>query len=235
MSPVAIAIALGYGLAVLAVLGRRRLREPWVLAALPAGGLVFPVALILANPIQLLFASVFGWDTDAYSTNLGIGLAGIVATAVVNEVFKLAPALLAWSLSGERDDALAFGAASGAGFGIVGAYQVIQLALMARALPVGSPSGFLTPLVQQFAFVAMHAAATALAAYGMTRRRIGPYLAAAVLYEALFATLGLLFSLRAYASLVWTVLAVATGLALLAYTFLLSLRPAAAEGSAAAS
>jgi len=141
MSPVAIAIALGYGLAVLAVLGRRRLREPWLLAALAAGALAFPVALLLANPIPLFLASIFGWDTDAFSTNLGIGLVGIAAAAIVNEVFTLAPALLIWALNGERGDALAFGAASGAGFGIVGAYQVIQLALMARALPISVPSG----------------------------------------------------------------------------------------------
>ncbi len=235
MSPVAIAIALGYGLAVLAILGRRYLRDPWLLAACAAGALAFPVATILANPIQLLFASVFGWDMDAYSTNLGIGLLGIVATASVNEVFKLAPALLVWSFSGERGDALAFGAASGAGFAIVGAHQVIQLALMARSLPVSSPSGFITSLVQQFAFVAMHAASTAMAAYGTTRRRIAPYLVAAILYESLFSVLGLLFSLRVYASVVWTVLAVGVGFLLLGYTFLLSLHPAAAERPTTAS
>jgi len=235
MSPVAIAIALGYGLAVLAILGRRSLRDPWLLAACAAGVLAFPLATILANPIQLLFASVFGWDMDAYSTNLGIGLLGIVATASVNEVFKLAPALLVWSFSGDRVDALAFGAASGAGFGIVGAYQVIQLALMARSLPVSSPSGFVTPLVQQFAFVAMHAASTALAAYGTTRGRLAPYLVAAILYESLFSALGLLFSLRVYASVIWTILAVGVGLLLLGYTFLLSLQPAAAERPTTAS
>ncbi len=234
MSPVAIAIALGYGIAVLAVLGRRRLREPWLLVAFAAGALAFPVALLLANPIQLFLASIFGWDTDAFSTNLGIGLVGIAAAAIVNEVFTLAPALLVWSLTGERGDALAFGAASGAGFGIVGAYQVIQLALMARALPISVPSGFVTPLVQQFAFVAMHAAATALAAYGVAHRRIGLYLTAAVLCEVLFTTLGLLFTLRVYPSLVWTLLAVAAALALLAYAAVLGGSPTAAERPPAA-
>lgn len=90
MGPTAIAIAVGYGLAALGLLGRRRLGQPWLLAAGAAGALAFPVALLLANPIQALFASLFGWDMDAYSTSLRIGLVGVVATASVNEVFKLA-------------------------------------------------------------------------------------------------------------------------------------------------
>jgi len=225
MGPTAIAIAVGYGLAALGLLGRRRLGQPWLLAAGAAGALAFPVALLLANPIQALFASLFGWDMDAYSTSLRIGLVGVVATASVNEVFKLASSLLIWSLIGEQGDALAFGAASGAGFGIVGAYQVILLALMARALPISSAGGFVASLVQQFAFVCMSAATTALAAYGTLRRRFGTYLLGAILCESAFSALGLLFALRVYASPVWTLLSVAVALLLLLYAFLLSLRP----------
>lgn len=225
----AIAIALGYGLAALGILGRRRLREPWLLAAGVAGAIVFPVAMLLATPIQQLFASVFHWEMDAYTTSLGVGLVGIVMTAVVNEVFKLAPALLVWSFGGERGDTLAFGAASGAGFGIVGAYQVVSLALMARTLPISSQGGFEASLAQQFAFVFMNAATTALAAHGTVRRHIGTYLVLAILGEGLFNTLGLLFTLQVYGNLVWTALAVAVALVLLGYTFVLSLRPSAAD------
>jgi hypothetical protein len=229
----AVAIALGYGLAALGILGRRRLREPWLLIAGAAGALAFPVALLLANPIQALFASLFGWDMDAYSTSLEIGLVGVVATASVNEVFKLAPALLAWSFSGEQGDALTFGAAAGAGFGIVGAAQVIALALAARSLPITSPAGFATSLVQQFAFVTMSAATTALAAYGTARRRFGTSLLAAILCDGLFNVLALLFTLRVYASLIWTVLGLAVALLLLAGVFVLSLGPAPPAGDAA--
>jgi hypothetical protein len=233
MGPVAVAIALGYGVAALGLLGRRRLREPWLLAAGAAGALAFQVALLLTSPIQLLFASLFGWDMDAYSTSLGIGLAGIAITASVNEVFKLAAALLLWSLSERRGGVLAFGAASGAGFGIVGAYQVILLALATRALPISSPAGFAASLVQQFAFVATSAATGAVAAHGMARRRLGTYLAAAILCESAFSALGLLVGLRVYTSLLWAVLSLGVALLLLASAFVLSLRPAPAADSAA--
>jgi hypothetical protein len=235
MSPAALAISLGYGLAVLGILGRRRLRERWILPAVGAGAVAFPVALILTSPIQTLFATAFGWDMDAYSTSLRIGLIGIVAAATINEVFKLAAALLASSPAGEHGDALVFGAASGVGFGIVGAYQVIVLALVARSLPIGSPAGFTVSLAQQFAFVSVNAASTALAAYGTARRRIGPYLVVAILSQILFTALGLLFALRMYTSVVWTVLGLAVALLLLGYAFFLSLRPAATESPRAAS
>ncbi len=225
----AIVIAMGYGLAALGILGRRRMREPWLFAAGVAGAIAFPVAMLLATPIQSLFASVFGWDMDAYNTSLVIGLVGVVTTAVVHEVFKLASALLVWSLGGEQGDALAFGAASGAGFGIVGAYQVIFLALMARTLSIGSQGGFEASLAQQLAFVFVNVATTALAASGTTRRRIGTYLALAIAGNSLFNTLGLLFSLKLYSSVVWTSLSVGVALVLLGYTFALSLRPSAPD------
>ncbi len=231
MGPVALAIATGYGLVTLSILSRGRLREPWLVGAAVSGAIAFPVVLLLGTPIQQLFAAVFRWDMDAYTTSLGIGLVGIAATATVSEVFKLAAALLVWSFSGERGDALAFGAGAGAGFGIVGAYQVILLALMARTLPISSPGGFAASLVQQFAFVAVSTATTALAAHGLARRRLGTYLAAAILGESVFAALGLLFTLRVYTNPVWTFLSVGIGLGLLACVFLLSLHPPAPDHS----
>ncbi len=191
-------IALGYGLLTFVLLGGRRLRQPWLLASAAGGALAFPVALALVNPIQVLLASLFRWDMDAYSTSLGIGLLGIVIAAIVNEILKLVPALLAWSLGEERGDALVFGAAAGAGFGVVGAHQVIVYALIAHALPIGSAVGFASALVQQFAFVAAHTAATALAAYGASRHRIAAFLAAAIGAESTLGALALLFSLRIY-------------------------------------
>ncbi len=228
MAPAAIVIALGYGVAMLAVLGRRRLRRPWLWAALAAGALVFPLTLFLIAPIQLELASLFGWDMDAYSTSLRAGLVGALVTASVNEVFTLAAALLVASRDPGGDDALAFGAASGAGFAVVGAAQVIRLALITRALPIGSPAGFAASLVQQCAFVAVHTALTALAAFGVTRRRTGTYLAAVILCESLFNTFGLLFALRVYTLLAWTLLGAIWGVLLLAYAFVLSLRSAPA-------
>jgi hypothetical protein len=227
MNSMAIAIAVGYGLAALSILGRRQLREPWLIAAIAGGAIAFPIALLLATPIQQLFASIFGWDMGAYTTNLGVGLVGVITSAVVNQILKLSPALLIWSFSGERGDALAFGAASGAGFAIVGAYQVIFLALMARALPIGSQGGFEVSLAHQFAFVLTSVATTALAAYGTTRKNIGPYLALAIAGDSLFNTLGLLFTLRLYTNVVWTALSIGVALALLGYAFALSLRSSA--------
>lgn len=231
----ALAIALGCGFLTLGILGRGQLRQPWLLAALVGGAAVFPITLTLVNPIQALLASMFGWDANAYSATLGVGLAGVVITALLNEVFKLAPALLAWSASRERNNALAFGAAAGAGFAVVGAHQVLQLALIARTLPISSAAGFASALVQQFAFIVVNAATTALAAYGARRHRIIAYLLVAIAAESVFSALGLLFSLRTYSGTIWTLAAAAVGLALLAYTFTLSLAPRVAEGPSAAS
>lgn len=235
MRSVAIAIALGYSLLTLAILGHRRFRQPWLLAAFAGGALAFPVALGLVNSVQMLFASLFRWDTDAYSTTLGVGLLGAVIAAGVNEVCKLAPALLVWTVSREPADALAFGAAAGAGFAAVGAHQVLQFALLARALPVSSSGGFAFALVQQFAFVAVNTATTALAAYGVSQRRIGTYLTAAIASETAYSTLGLLFFLRVYAGLVWALAGAGVGLLLLTYAFILSLAPQVAKGPTAAS
>jgi hypothetical protein len=235
MAPAAIAIACGYGLTILALLGRRRLRRPWLWAAFAAGALAFPVALLLIAPIQQLLASIAGWDMDAYSTGLRAGLAGSMVTASVNEVFTLAAALLALSQNRKGSDALAFGAASGAGFAVVGASEVIRLALITHALPIGSPFGLAASLTQQFAFVAVHAALTALAAVGVAEGRAGAALAAVILCEGLFHGLGLLFALRVFALLIWTLLSAAWGVLLLAVAFRLSLRPAPAGHPPAAS
>jgi hypothetical protein len=231
MNPVAIAIALGYGFVVLAAFNRRGLRLPWVLAAFGGGALAFAVAVFLANPIQQLLAAVFGWDMDAYTTTLGIGVIGAAVGSAVDEVFKLVPALVLWSLAGESGDALAFGAAAGAGFGVVGASQVIRLALLARALPISSPAGFALALLQQLAFVAVNAASTALAAYGASRQQIGAYLLAAILFETLFATLGLLYGLQLYSSGAWTALSAACAFLLLGGVVLLERRRAPAGTS----
>ncbi len=42
----AIGMALGYGLLTFVLLGRRRLRQPWLLASAAGGALAFPVALV---------------------------------------------------------------------------------------------------------------------------------------------------------------------------------------------
>lgn len=215
--PVAAAIALAYGLVMLAVLGSRSRRPAWLLAAGAAGAVVFSLTVLLVNPIQSLVASVAGWNADAFNTSLGAGLAGIVIAAAVNEIFTLAAALLVWSRAQDAEDGVfAFGGAVGAGFGTVGAFQVVTLALSALSLPVGSTLGFVTSLAQQLAFVGVHAAATAIAALGVQRQRLGVFLLAAVAADAVFAALGLLFSLQAYSSLVWTGLAVILAGALVA-------------------
>jgi FMN phosphatase YigB (HAD superfamily) len=119
--------------------------------------------------------------------------------------------------------------ALGAGFGAVGAYQVIGLALVARTLHMGAPENLVTPFVQQFGFVAANAASTALAAYGATHGQLGVCLGAAVLYQTVYGVLGLLFALQVYTLPVWTALAVAVALAMLAYAVVLSLPRAAAR------
>ena len=221
----AAAIAVGYGLAVAAVVARGRFRRPWLVVAMAAGAVLFPLSVILVNPIQMLIASLFGWDMDAYSSSLGIGLVGAATAAAINEILKLAAALLALSRGGAESDATAYGAAVGAGFGAVGAYQVVSLALIAQGLHIGGPENLATPLAQQFGFVAANAASTALAAYGATHGRLVPYLLGAIAYQTLYGVLTVLFTLQMFATAVWTALGVAAGLALLVYAVLVSARP----------
>lgn len=234
MMPAAAALALGYGLAAVAVMGGSRSWRPWLLVALAAGGIAFPLTVFLAASIQALLASIFGWGPDAIAMTLGPGIAGAVVTAVVNEVFTLSAALLVWRWS-RGGTLLGFGAAAGAGFAVVGAYQIIHLALMARALPISSASSFVVSLVQQLAFVAANSASTALAAFGALGRRAGFYLGAAVLFQILFLIFGLLYELRVYSNAVWTVLDVAAAVALVAGVLILDRRrPAGAALASAA-
>jgi hypothetical protein len=231
--PATAAIALGYGLASLAVVGGTGVWRPWLLAAFAAGGLAFPLTVFLAASIQALLASIFGWGPDAIAMTLGAGIAGAVVTAVVNEVFKLAAALLVWRWSRGRSP-VTFGATAGAGFAVVGAYQVIHLALLARALPISSASSFVVSLVQQMAFVAANSASTAVASLGMTRRRAGVYLGAAILFETAFLTFALLYELRVYSNTAWTILDVAAAAALVAGVLILGRRPPADAALASA-
>ena len=232
MMSAAAAIALGYGLAAVAVVGGTKSWRPWLLAAFAAGAAVFPLTVFLAASIQGLLTSLFGWGPDAIAMTLGAGFAGALVTAAVNEVFKLAAALLVWQWS--RGVApISFGAAAGAGFAVVGAYQVIHLALMARALPISSASSFAVSLLQQLAFVAANSASTALAALGTVHRR-GAYLGAAVLFQSVFLVFGLLYELRVYSNIAWTVLDVAAAAALVAGVLIADRRPPAGAALAPA-
>jgi hypothetical protein len=224
--PAAAAIAAGYGLAVFTVVGGLRAWRPRLLAAFAAGAVAFPVTVFLATSIQALLSAAFGWGPDAVAMTLGAGIAGALVTAAVNEIFKLAAALLLWAPSEDRGP-IAFGAAAGAGFAAVGAYQVIQLAFMARALPISSASSFVTSLVQQLAFVAVNTASTAVAAFGIIRRRAAAYLGAVIVLQTVFAGFGLLYTLRAYSSVAWAVLDVAGAAAFVAGALILARRPAA--------
>jgi hypothetical protein len=224
--PAAAAIAAGYGLAAVTVVGGARAWQPRLLAAFAAGALAFPVTVFLATSIQALLAALFGLGPDAFAMTLGAGIAGAFVTAFVDEVFKLAAALLVWTPSRGRSP-VAFGAAAGAGFAAVGAYQVIHLALMARALPISSAPAFVTSLVQQLAFVAVNSATTAVAAFGIVRRRAAAYLGAVIFVQTMFAVFGLLYTLRTYSSVAWTVLDVAVAAAVVAGALILDRRPAA--------
>jgi hypothetical protein len=227
----AAAIAVGYGLAVAAVIARQRAGRSWWFVALAAGGLLFPLSVLLVNPIQTLIAALFGWDVDAYASSLGIGLVGAATAAAINEILKLAVALGVTSRARVDADATVYGGAVGAGFGAVGAYQVLSLALIARGLPIGQPENFVTPLFQQFGFVTANAASTALAAYGATHRRLGLYLLAAIAYQTLYGLLSVLFEIGLFSTVVWTAIDVAVGVGLLAYAAALSARPAASPSS----
>src|SRR5579864_4489393 len=91
MMPAAAALALGYGLAAVAVMGGSRSRRPWLLVALAAGGIAFPLTVFLAASIQALLASVFGWGPDAIAMTLGPGIAGAVVTAVSTKCSRCRP------------------------------------------------------------------------------------------------------------------------------------------------
>jgi hypothetical protein len=223
---VAAAIAVAFGLTAVAVVGGTRPLRLWLVVALAAGAAAFPLTVSLAASIQALLASIFSWGPDAIAMTLGAGIAGAVITAVVNEVFKLAAALLVWTLARARTT-VAFGAAAGAGFAVVGAYQIIHLALLALALPISSSSTFVLSLLQQMAFVVANSASTALAAYGAVRHRAGLYLGAVIVLQSVLFVFGLLYELRAYSNTAWTVLDIAAAGALVVGVLVLDRRPPA--------
>jgi hypothetical protein len=239
ITPAAAVIALGCGVAAVALIGGVRSWRPWLVAAFAAGGLAFPLTVFLASSIQALMAAVFGWGPDAMSMTLGAGTAAAAVTATVNEVFKLAAALLFWRAAGERSG-VPLGAAAGAGFAAVGAYQVIHLALLARALPISSASSFVVSLAQQMAFVAANSASTGLAVLGAVPRdgrprRAGVYLAAAILMQIVLLVCGLLYELKFYSIAAWTGLDLGVAAALVAVVLLLDRRvPADAALASAA-
>jgi hypothetical protein len=105
---------------------------------------------------------------------------------------------------------------------------------MARALPISSPPAFVTSLVQQLAFVAVNSASTAVAAFGIVRRRAAAYLGAVIFVQTVFAVFGLLYTLRAYSSVAWTVLDLAVAAAVVAGASILDRRPAADAALASA-
>lgn len=180
-SATGIGLALLFGLVWLAPLTLPWWKNRWAWLAFIGGALAFAPAIAWVQiPLQTwtgkLLTHLFSQDILQRYILL-FGIPQVLLSGVVQEAFKLAPPLIYLRLQKDRNKpktALAIGAISGAGFGIFEAqwllnqvftlgwtWQTVQLLGWQALLPFG----------ERFFTVAFHTATTALAAYGVSRRR----------------------------------------------------------------
>lgn len=189
MQWVSLAVGLALGIAGLAFLIRGRIADSWVWLAVVVGAVMFPVALLVKEPINRLLFRALGGSADP--GGVAIAAATFVAAAI-EETIKLTAALSIINV-GRRGPALAsaVGAAVGAGFAVYAAYGLLRgtFDLWRDAPALIGTTGLVMALGLRFAGILTHIATTSIAALGAARGRTFVYLAAAILIQT---ALGLL-------------------------------------------
>lgn len=154
-----------------------RLRQWWLAVAVGGAGLF--VTLRIQPPLQLFFTrATLPLLTAPLLTRLMIGFGVVLISGIVQELLKLAaPALLVRLRPSLRSRALAYGAAGGAGFGVVEAIKLVALPLAAaRTVPV-------LAIWERAAAIAFHCATGAYLGAGVARgRALEAYIAATLLH-----------------------------------------------------
>lgn len=177
------------------LLVRRRIRISWIWVVLLAGIVVFPLSIAyiqvpIQNGINSLYARNLSNDLMQKYLLL-IGMPVIIVSGFVQEVVKFVIAVIGQRLS--RDvktgrSGLAFGAASGAGFGGMEAFWVfnqifatgITLATI-QLLGISALYGF----IERVFTVIFHISVAALSTYGYTTGRPWRYLLLAIFLHSL--------------------------------------------------
>jgi len=162
-------IAAAFAVAGLAPILRGTLRQPivWMLAAL--GGLAFLITQWVGRALWTPVAVTFSIP------DVGAGLVvHLFVMAALGEALKVAPVLvLGHSQPTPVGDWFVYGAAIGAGFGLVGAQLIIALTLAASTLPVSSVGSAALAVALRLFPVLAHIATTAWLAWATPRDRFG--------------------------------------------------------------
>lgn len=179
MHLVAIIIAAAFALLGLIPLVRQSARQPliWILVIL--GLFAFPITQWVSRTIWEPVAVTFG------ILELGVGaILALLVWALLAEIFKLAPVLVVASVTeSPGEEWLAYGAATGAGFGLFGAQLVIGLALAASNLPYSTPLSTGVAVVLRIFPILAHIATAAFVAWSAARGRLFSALVVAVLVQ----------------------------------------------------
>ncbi len=177
------------------LLVRRRTSLSWIWAVLLVGIILFPLSIAyiqepIQNGINSIYARYLSGETIQKYVLL-IGLPVIIVSGLVQEVVKFAIAVVGQRISRDLKtgrSGLAFGAASGAGYGGIEAFWVfnqifasgITLATI-QLLGVNALYGF----IERIFTVMFHIGAAALSTYGYTTGRPWRYLLLAIFLHSL--------------------------------------------------
>jgi RsiW-degrading membrane proteinase PrsW (M82 family) len=177
------------------LLVRKRIRLPWIWVVLIAGIVMFPLSIAyiqvpIQNAINTLYARNLSSEIiQKYLLLLGIPI--IIVSGLVQETTKFIIAVI--GQRGSHDEktgrsGLAFGAASGAGYGGMEAFWVFNQILATgitlatvQLLGIGTLLGF----IERVFTVMLHIGAAALSTYGYSTGRPWRYLLLAIFLHSL--------------------------------------------------
>jgi len=172
------------------LLVRRRVRISWIWVVFLAGIVLFPLSIAyiqvpIQNGINSLYVRYLSIETLQKNLLL-VGIPLVIVSGLVQEVVKFVIAVIGQRVSNDAKtgrSGLAFGAASGAGFGGMEAFWVFNQIFAAgitlatvQLLGVAALYGF----IERIFTVMFHIGAAALSTYGYTTGRPWRYLLLAI-------------------------------------------------------
>jgi hypothetical protein len=177
------------------LLVRKRIQVAWTWAVLLVAIVLFPLSIAYIQvPIQNAINSVFARNLSAEIIQkyvLLIGIPVIIVSGLVQEVVKFLIAIVGQRLSGDEKTSrsgLAFGAASGAGYGGMEAFWVFNQ-IFASGITFATIQLFgvaaLYGFIERIFTVMFHIGVAALSTYGYTTGRPWRYLLLAVFLHSL--------------------------------------------------
>jgi RsiW-degrading membrane proteinase PrsW (M82 family) len=183
-------LAAAFTLPWLALLARGYLRSRWLWLAVVAAAILFPFSIAwIQVPIQSLVLALLGTSINRYLLLAGLPI--VFVSGLVQESIKLLVAIGCMRFFGRRQEALtglAFGAASGAGYGGFEAFWVFNSifasGITLAAVQLAGPLALLG-FVERFFAVLFHVGAAALSGYGYATGRVWRFLFLAIALHTL--------------------------------------------------